>query len=548
MNLQGHLGAFKVNVHDNEIEENGLTHGQLRLDELKPEALKLKKLKLGELKECPFKSTRFKSCRFQKMSKSIRRTTRHIFVPALPVLAALFFSSLIGLSDAFLAGKMSTTELAALGFCEPIWFLLNLSMTGLGTGVAIGLASRFTRLKYSSTASTANVLPANLAEATALHHTDANEFQIFLVDSLFLSLIVGFCLMFSGFLVAHVLEQNPTWFSGTANVVARYFWICSISNVPFALMQAQCAVFRAIDKTNAVLWLWGTATLIEISLSSYIVLVATNVPTTLSGLSILAASWTLACLISAILGFAMMADLFKRFNLRNYFGFRVKHLENATYILKIAIPIATSELGQIVASFLYLQMLFDSPQPQCLEAAWATKSRIEDFFEVAPANAIALIAAPFIGRHINSRDRRAAPWSVRITVEAAVISGLFSLCAALCTPLIANKLIACLGGDLSFQTSAYSVVSLGSLAWPCFAVARILTGALEGTGRCLIPTILNLICALPVRLTLATLLKNSSLMSGLSALTISGIITQALLALIMLHLFRSTFCPAVQKK
>ncbi len=483
------------------------------------------------IKKCPSLQMEIRALinvRFHMMSKSVRRTSRHIFVPALPVVAALFFSSLIGLSDAFLAGKMSTSDLAALGFSEPIWFLLNLSMTGLCTGVATGLASRYTGPKQLGTSDPKSA-----------------EFQNFMVDSLILSLLVGSFLMFSGFLVSLVLQQNPLWLSGTAILVARYFLICSLSNIPFALMQAQCAIFRAIERTSGVLWLWATTTLVEISLSSYVVLRAPSVPN-LSGLDILAASWNLACVISVMIGFAMITDLFKRFNLRNYFYGRVKHLENATYILKIGIPIAVSELGLVSASLLYLQMLSDSPHPQSIEAAWATKSRIEDFFEVAPATAIALMATPFIARNINSKRERRSSWSVRVIIEAAAISALLLLCASLCMPFIANKLIDCLGGDVAFQTSARSVVSLGSLAWPCFAVARVLTGALEGTGQSLVPTLVNLACALPIRLGIASILKNSSPMSGVLAITISGIIAQALLALAMWHLFRRTFCAAAK--
>src|SRR5277367_6320288 len=67
----------------------------------------------------------------QLTSKILRRSYKHILLPALPSMCALWLSSLIALSDAFIAGKIGIRSLAAMGFCEQAWQLFGLFIFGL---------------------------------------------------------------------------------------------------------------------------------------------------------------------------------------------------------------------------------------------------------------------------------------------------------------------------------------------------------------------------------------------------------------------------------
>ena len=195
---------------------------------------------------CPSALSQFRAL-LKRKCRRLRQLLLRVFLPALPVLVSLWFSALIGLSDAYLAGKMSKTALAAMGFCEPLWFLIALLTTGLCSGISVGLA----------------------AQSAPSRTRDFPAAQFFLVDSIVMSGFVGISLLCAGLFLSNLLRVHPHWLSGTAPLVSGYFLICALSNLPFAIMQAQCAIFRAAGKGGNVLVLWGTVAFIEIAASNF---------------------------------------------------------------------------------------------------------------------------------------------------------------------------------------------------------------------------------------------------------------------------------------
>jgi Na+-driven multidrug efflux pump len=212
-----------------------------------------------------------------------RKIARVVLTPAIPIAIALWLSALVGLSDAYLAGKMSKTALAALGFCEPLWFLVTLLTTGLCSGISVGLAAK--------------------CSPDQIQNDDASQF--FLVDSLVMSAVVGSLLLCSALFLSIILSAHPFWLSQTAKLVSDYFLVCAFSNLPFAIMQAQCAIFRAAGRGSHVVLLWGIAAFIEIAASNVLVSLG------FLNLTILAATWIVACSVSAGVGFILMTGLWQ---------------------------------------------------------------------------------------------------------------------------------------------------------------------------------------------------------------------------------------------
>ena len=438
-----------------------------------------------------------------------------IFVPAMPVLIALGISTLVGLNDAYVAGKMSKTALAAMSFCEPLWFLVTLTTTGLCSGIAISLAAKFS--------------PKHIKD-------DSSDQQFFLVDSLCISAVVGFILLFVALVLAFVLKGHPHWLSDTAAPVADYFFICSFSNLPFTIMQAQCAIFRATNKNKNVVWLWGTAAFVEIAASNLFVSLG------FCNLTILAAAWSIACSIAACQGFFLLKPLLQNFDNHTYCRSHWSaHVVNARSVLSIGLPVVIGELGLIGSSMLNLFIISTLPEAHNLEAAWAIKSRLEEALEIVPICAIALTVAPFIGWHHSLSSKRVAIWAARISFQAAITAG-FALSVAVILIQFASRLLVgffCVDHALLEQTA--QVIALGSYAWPFFAITCILSGALEGARQTLLPTALQIIFVLPVRLGLAVIFKNCSLFSGIYGVTIAGVLAQTLLAFAIMAVFRRTF-------
>jgi MATE family multidrug resistance protein len=456
-------------------------------------------------------------CGFINLSKKalvrFQKVSRIILAPAIPMAIALWFSALIGLSDAYLAGKMSKTALAALGFSEPLWLLVTLLTTGLCSGIAVGLAAKYSPKRIQNS-------------------------QFFLVDSLIICAIVGLLLLGSALLLSFVLSAHPFWLSQTAQLVADYFLVCALSNLPFAIMQGQCAIFRATGRGRNVVLLWGVAAFIEIVGSNLFVSLG------LLNLTVLAATWTVACIVSVWIGFILMKPLLLNFDHRAYCKSNWSaHEASVRSVLSVGLPVAVGELGLVCGSMLNLYIISTLPGAHNLEAAWAIKSRLEEAIEVVPICAIALTIVPFMGWHHGARSKRVAIWAARMSFQAAMTAG-FALLAIVTLIQFSARFIAgffCLDNALLDQTA--QVVSLASLAWPFFAIAFILSGALEGVRKTVLPTVLQLVFALPVRLALAILFKDCPYpqFSGIAGVTIAGVLAQALLAMAIILVFQKTF-------
>jgi Na+-driven multidrug efflux pump len=444
-----------------------------------------------------------------------------VFVPAISVVLALWFSTLIGLSDAYLAGKMSKTALAAMGFCEPLWFLVTLLMTGLCSGISVGLA----------------------AICSPDHIDDDPAGQFFLVDSLLISGFVGSILLCGTMFLSLFLSHHPHWLSETAKPVADYFLICSLSNLPFALMQAQCAIFRATGRSRNVVLLWGTAALIEIAASNLFVGFG------FLNLTTMAAAWVFACLTSACLGFILMKPLLQNFDRRIYCRSKLfSHATTLRSVLSVGLPVAVGELGLICSSMLNMYIISTLPNAHNLEAAWAIKSRLEEALEVVPICAIGLAVAPFMGWHHRVRSKRVLQWAARLSFQAAMAAGGAFFVVVVLIQFASRFLAGFFCGDGVLLEQTAQVISLASLAWPFFAIAYILSAALEGVRQTLFPTVLHLFFALPVRLGLSIVLKDCPQVLGITGVTIAGIIAQALLAIAIVVFFRHTFFKCLARR
>lgn len=428
--------------------------------------------------------------------------------PSLPVWLSLTFGTTIALNDAALAARIGCKYVAAMGFCEPLWLLIALATTGLCSGITVGLAQ-------------------------TKHPKSQNV--LFLADSLLFACAVGLLLVLLGESVSFIIGSNPNLLSGTAPIVARYFAICAFSNLPFTLMQAQCAIFRADGQNKRVLILWLIAACFEIGVSNLLI-----VGCGWKSLEAQASAWGGACLIAASVGFLLLKPMLKTFEMRKFLQAKfMHHRQNIIAILSIGAPIALSELGTIGSGILNLHIVSTLPHAHLCEAAWAIKSRLDEAIEIVPITAVGLTVVPFIAANLDSLRRRRLCQAFRTSIDAVVMAFAIMLLLVLSAQLFAPFIVAQLCEETELRVQATSLFTVGAAAWPLFAVSQILFSTLEGTGATLVATIGSLICAIPLRLGLAIILKDCNYctwISGMTGITAAGIVAQAVFAALMIIL------------
>ena len=452
----------------------------------------------------------------QKILLTISIIKRQIFAPAIPCMAALYFAALVGVSDAYLAGKIGNSALAAMSFCEPLWFLVTLLTTGVCSGVTVGLASKCPPKQIKTTSAA----------------------QLFIADCLLLSAGVGVILLCSALLLATILFNHPLWLSGTAKIVAEYFLVCSLSNLPFAIMQTQCAIFRAASNSRSVIVVWGVASTIEIVLSN--LLIASG----FHELTAFAAAWTVACSLASAVGFALLKPLMPNFQIKTYSKnfLPASHFCTSTMcVLSVGLPVLLGELGLLCGSISNLYVLSILPDAQKLEAAWTIKSRLEEVFVIVPISAIALTMAPFISWHRHKIDSKTL--AANIALQSAFVFGLLQLLIAVVLQCAAHLISRLFNVDAASVELTAQTISLTAFAFPFFAIACILAAALEGIQKAMQVTVVSVIINLPVRAAIILAFKDC----GMTGVAIANVLTQVLIAIAVFVIFKRAFasskCP-----
>jgi len=436
----------------------------------------------------------------------IGRSIDLLIKPALPILASLTCSSIIGLSDAYLAGRIGTEGLAAMAFCEQFWFLLSLTTSALGSGITVGLAAK-----------------------------NSTKAQYFLVTSLLASAITGVALLLASLLLAQVLRVHPAWLNSESVEIAGYFQVCAYSMLPFTILQSQCAAFRAANRNGCVLRVWLIAAALEICVANLFVFLGWK------SLAALAASWGIACFTAMVDGFRLLSPGLRQFDLSAYKNASWKeHFCDAKFIAEIGFPIALSELGLVASSFINLHMISLLPEAKTLEAAWAIKTRLEEFASFAPACAVAFAVTPFVARYSHSRWAGKQRWATTILLTAITISTIAPIVVCAILQTTSGALVHIFTTEAAVHEKTCLVLSLSSLAWPFFTLTQLFFSALAGKGKTFLPSILTLICILPVRFGLALVLRDYPRLEGITAITISGVIAQAILAICMISYFFAT--------
>jgi Na+-driven multidrug efflux pump len=278
-----------------------------------------------------------------------------------------------------------------------------------------------------------------------------------------------------------------------------------------------------------VLRLWLIATVIEICLANLCLILGCR------SLTAMAASWGIACFAAMIEGFRLFSPFMREFDFSAYRKAHWKtHLGDVQHICEIALPIALSELGLVASSFLNLHMISLLPGAKTLEAAWAIKTRIEEFVSFAPACAVAFSVTPFVARYSQSRWNNKQVWATNILLTAITISTIAPILVCLILQLMSGALVRIFTTEAAVQEKACLVLTLSSFAWPFFTITQLVFSALAGKGKTFLPSIATLICILPLRFGLALLLKDCPALEGITAITISGVIAQAVLAACMI--------------
>jgi len=343
-----------------------------------------------------------------------------------------------------------------------------------------------------------------------------------------------------GSMAGLITQHHPQWLDGTAQEVGGYFKICAFSYIPFAVMQAQCAIFRAVDKTRHVFLLWMIACCTEILLSNLFFLIGIHT------LKLLAVSWIIGCSLACWTGSRLLKREMIDFRLIHYLAqLRRNLLPAMRSVATVGVPVAISELSVIAANSISLLLITELPQSNIVEAGWVIKCRAEEPAQIAPICAIAITAGTCMGRFSSRKSVRVAKLAGTSMLQSSLVIGLLMLVVAILFQALIGFLSPMLSADVRVQVYAVRFATAMAIGWPFLSIGQALLGALDGYGRPVLSTVVNICCNLPLRVFLALAMRHYLPQASICCVTVSGIISNIALAIIAILCF--LFCTIVSE-
>jgi len=396
---------------------------------------------------------------------------------AVPLLVTLSMSSLIGLSDMYMASLVGNAAQAAVGIADQVLFLTVITATGLCGGVGCCVAQSFGG--------------KNMALVRA-----------FARDSLVVAFAFGLIAWLAG---AFFAPQIFYVFGADERIIALgvpYLRLCAFGNLPWSIAQCQTSILRASGAAHLSIIQWAVISVVSIGASAIFFLYP-GLPGYHS-LETLALTWDAGCIVGVLVGwFCLKRMCFLSPNkdfvktVDQPWPLRIRRL------MRIGIPLMLTEVCYVASNFLLYRLASSMPQGADVQAAWAIKSKVEDALASTPLLAMSLAAATLIGQSLGAKDvahARKLGWKLTATGVISMIGlgvGIF----------LGAPWLACRFSNVTAVADIVEWLLRGSLILlPLNAVSLILFGGMEGAGFTRLPMAVNAVAYLLVRLPLAWLL------------------------------------------
>lgn len=394
-----------------------------------------------------------------------------------PLLLTTVSTSIIGLVDMQVAGKLGSPQQAAVGLSEQVLFLFMVFIMSIGVGT--------------------NAMVSRAAGAG-----DTNEATEAAAQSLSLSVSIGLVLCVMSLLCARFGLQLFSQAPDVVSIATDYLSTYSFYLVPFSIAAIVHNSFRAIGDAKTPLLIVACTTVINIA-GDYLT-VLYNWPVPGLGLRGIPASGIFASTLGATLGIYFLSRSPLKGSLKRLLPV---HMDYVKRILKVGIPSGLQRLGWSLSVFVLFFILTHCTYPTNAIAAWTIGMRVEALLFM-PLMALSLAVSSIVGQNLGAKrlDRAvSAGWKVTgIGIALMCVLGTLMF-------VFAKELAGTMTQDAHTAEYVIAYLRINACSEPLLALTMILGGALQGAGDTRVPMLITVcshwIVRLPLAYTLAILFK-----------------------------------------
>ncbi|MBY0547680.1 MAG: hypothetical protein K2W95_10325 [Candidatus Obscuribacterales bacterium] len=432
----------------------------------------------------------------------------------LPLLLYYVISSLVGITDMYLAGDLGSEAQAAVGIGDQVIFLV----VALGTGLCTACSSFVSRA------------------IGAGDHKRASEYAR---DSLLLAAIIGLAAGLAGIVFAEALMEALKCSTALKAHAVPYIQICSLANWPFVTFMCQSAVLRALGKADRGAMIGVVSTIVSI-VGSLFVFYAIPEPLGHS-LSSLAAAWIFGAFAGMFYGIYLLNQHLtaSQSSMRDR---AVRLVELA----RTAIPAVGGEFAFIASNFYRYSLIAGIPSSESLQAAWTIRLKVEETVAILPLMALACAVAVVVGHQIGARKGKDVG---KLCCQIASIATLLMLILGTVLAAGAELIAGVFTSDAAALKSAIILLQPSPILLPACAIWFVLSGGLDGAGNTKTTGFLNSIDAVGGRIMLSAICIGNGVAGLAFASTVSSVITASFALILFFRFFRKfASIPRTQRK
>lgn len=387
---------------------------------------------------------------------------RSLYVLFLPLFLSLCLSSLIGIADMYLASFLGPQAQAAIGIGDQVIFLLIICGTALGT---------------------ASCAYVSYAYGAGKHKLSL----LFARDSLLLGTIFGIAATVFGICGTETIIgffQPP---QEVAELAVSYLRLSSWANGPFIIALCQTAIFRAMGKPAAGVYLWLITSVITIGGSFYGFFCLPK-PWGRS-LDTLAITWSIGCFIGMLFGFVLFHRI-TPLRTRKVLLLIKNTSQRLRFLLKTGTPVVFSELSAVLSQFLLYRLIAGFNYSSELQAAWTIRMKLEETIALIPLLCLGMSTAVIVGQNFGAGQKQAAKVK---TLQIALLGTFLMLLTGIGLAGYAEPMAKLFSADSHTIEAVRILFASGVFLLPCTALCSILNAALEGAGITSSPMYINLV-------------------------------------------------------
>lgn len=396
----------------------------------------------------------------------VRRTLLFL---ALPVLTEQILTTLVGIFDTYLAGRISAGATSAIGLSAYVGWLASMIVMLVGTGTT-AIVSR---------------------QAGASDRAEANHIAN---QSLTLAAILGVFIFVAMYLGAPWFAVYCRMTGETYDITVHYLRIDAIGLALMSVTLVGSAALRGVGNMRTPMMIFSAINVVNIAASLTLVYGLGPIPAL--GIDGIVGGTLIARALGAVLLIAVFA--------RGRSGLRLVAAElplswlRAKRILRIGLPAATDGAVMWSGQFLFLAIvgsLGTGDHQDIFFAAHIVAVRVEAFTYL-PAVAWATATATMIGQALGADDPRRAK---RAGHEGVLQCGILSLVISALFFFGADPIYRMMSDDPRVWAVGVSPFRIVALFQPLMVVSIVYIGALRGAGDTRFPVFISFVGSLVLR-------------------------------------------------